>query len=65
MRIVQEVKFVVLATYASKGLATGVLLVVIITVIVALVIFIVMSGQTGFIENVALFLSNLLSVKLP
>ena len=73
--IVQEVKLVVLTTnvtairlkqtIASKGLATGVLLVLIITVIVALIIFIVIGTQTGFIENTAKFLSDLLSLPTP
>ena len=54
-----------LKTNASKGLATGVLLVLIITVIVALVIFIVIGTQTGFIENTAKFLSDLLSLPTP
>ena len=55
----------VLKTNASKGLATGVLLVVVVSVIVALIIFIVIGSQTGFLDNTAKFLADLLSVKLP
>jgi len=56
---------VALITNAYKGLAMGVLLVVIMSVIIAVVFILIISGQTDFISKTARFLGSLLTVRLP
>ena len=50
---------------AYKGLAMGVLLIVVMAVICVLVSILVITGQTDFISKAALFLASLLTIKLP
>ena len=50
---------------AYKGLAMGVLLVVIMAMIVVIIIALIFSGQTKFISDAAAYLSSLLTFKLP
>ena len=51
--------------YASKGIATAVLLVIVMSVIVALAIFFIMSGQTDWLSQASTYIANLLRIELP
>ena len=52
-------------TNAHKGLAMGVLLIVVISAIVAIITVLIITGQTDFISKVARYLGSLLTFKLP
>jgi len=56
---------VVQITNAHKGLAMGVLLIVVIAVIVAIVAVLIITTQTDFISKAAKYLGSLLTFKLP
>ena len=57
--------FLTVMNKESKGLATGVLLIVVMSVIVAMVAIFILATQTDFISNAALYLGNLLTIKTP